>query len=121
MRPGAVTSDELQALAGEKHRYSLWLTTAAQHSGAYLSDVQVKIMDSGRNVVLETAAIGPWLFVDLPAGAYQVEATFENHTERRNVRVGLNHPEQLIVYFEADAALSPEWRSPFTQSPYAAR
>lgn len=118
---GAVSSEELQALAGEKGNYSVWITTAAQGSGAFLSDAQVRIIDPRKNVVLDEKVIGPWLFVDLPAGLYQVEAMFEGQVQHRSLRVGAKRPQQVIMYFDTQAALSPDWRSPFAQSPYSAR
>lgn len=118
---GAVSNEDLQAVAGEKGRYNLWVTTAARGSGAYLSDAQVKICDAADAVVLETMMVGPWLFVDLPAGSYRIETTFEGRTQQRTLRVGGNRTQQVIVYFDTPAALSPEWRSPFADSPYASR
>jgi len=116
---GAVSSEELQALAAEKDNYSVWITTAARGSGAFLSDARVRITDTFRTLVLDQKAIGPWLFVDLPAGLYQVDVTFEDETQHRTLRVGGRRPQQVILYFDAQAVLSPEWRTPFVRSPYA--
>jgi hypothetical protein len=44
-------------------------------SGAYLADVSVVISRKTDNFVLKTKAEGPWLFVNLPAGHYDVQAT----------------------------------------------
>src|ERR1700741_2076445 len=51
---GAVSNEDMQMVAGERGRYSLWVTTATRGSGAYLSDAMVKIRDADDAVVLET-------------------------------------------------------------------
>ena len=118
---GGVTADELSDLAAEKSQYELWVTTAAKGSGAFLSDAQVKITDTRKkHVVLDTMMIGPWLFVDLAPGAYTIEATFNGQTQKRTTRVGAGDRHQAILYFDVPADLSPDWVSPFANSPYAA-
>ena len=53
--------------------YSLKLVFA-RASGAYLSGVQVEILDQNGNTVLKKKAKGPWLYVKLPTGIYRVVA-----------------------------------------------
>ena len=57
--------------------YPLKLVFAVQ-SGAYLAAIDVTITDENGKEVLRTKAAGPWLFVDLPAGMYNVQAQRAN-------------------------------------------
>jgi hypothetical protein len=117
---GAVTAEELRKLAREKDKYSLWVTTAAKGSGAFLSDAKVKILDAHKqNVVLDTLIVGPWLMVDLPPGTYQVETSFGQQTLKRTARIDRGEHNQLVLYFDSPADVSPDWVSPFKKSPYA--
>lgn len=116
---GGVTVAELNALAQSRDKYSLWLTTAAKQSGAFLSDARVKITDSSGDVVLDTTLIGPWLFVDLQPDTYRLEATVDNQVQRRTIRVSAGSRRQAVMYFDVPATLSPDWKSPFADSPYA--
>ena len=118
---GGVTVAELRKLDGEKDNYSLWITTAAKESGAYLSDVKLKITGAKKQVVLDTTMIGPWLMVDLPAGKYTVEAGFKDQTQKRTTHIRAGEHEQMIMYFESPAEVSPDWVSPFKDSPYSGK
>jgi hypothetical protein len=51
--------------------YPLKLVFAVQ-SGAFLADVNVKILDETGKEVAKMHSPGPWLFVDLPEGTYKV-------------------------------------------------
>ena len=53
--------------------YPLKLVFAVQ-SGAYLAAVDVTITDENGRDLLRTKAVGPWLFVDLPVGTFNVQA-----------------------------------------------
>ncbi|MBI3992176.1 MAG: hypothetical protein HY342_02795 [Candidatus Lambdaproteobacteria bacterium] len=57
--------------------FPLKLVFAVQ-SGAYLAAIDVTITDAGGKQVLQTKSLGPWLFVDLPAGTYKVQAKRAN-------------------------------------------
>lgn len=116
---GGVTAEELRDLANEKDRYDLWVTTAAKDSGAFLSDVEVRIEDTNRNVVVDTKMEGPWLFADLPQGTYVIEAKFNGQVKKSRTRIGSGGQRQVIMYFDSPATLSPEWETPFDESPYA--
>lgn len=75
---------KLNALAGQ---FNLKLVFALQ-SGNYVSDVKVVIADGRGKTLLDTTSAGPWFLVKLPAGNYQIVATFEDKTVKRSVTVG---------------------------------
>jgi hypothetical protein len=117
---GGVSIGELRTLAATKDDYDLWVTTAAKGSGAFLSDVKVVIRDEdSRQVMLDTTMTGPWLFIELPPGSYAIEAHFKDQALRHVTRIepGVHH--QALLYFDSAAAVSPDWKSPFAESPYA--
>jgi hypothetical protein len=58
--------------------YSLKVEIAGK-AGQYLGDVHVEVAKDGKSV-LETTCGGPWLLFKLPAGRYEVTATFEGRT-----------------------------------------
>ena len=106
---GGVGESEQSAIQEQKGRYSLWLVTAAKGSGAYLSDVQVKVVDARRKMtVLEHTMEGPWLFAALPPGRYTVEAIYRNTdtgTEQSIRKVAMvtkgKNPRQMVLYFDS--------------------
>jgi len=53
-----------------------------------VSDVKVAIADAAGKTLLDTTSDGPWLLTRLPAGNYQIVATFSGNAVRRQVAVG---------------------------------
>ncbi|MBB3004548.1 hypothetical protein FHX57_006931 [Paraburkholderia tropica] len=70
---GGVGIDEADALRSVAHQYSLRLTFLAQ-GGQFLSDVDVEIVGPSGAAVFRTRTLGPYLYVALPPGRYQVAA-----------------------------------------------
>jgi hypothetical protein len=84
---GGVGLEERTAMQKSIHAYNLRLTFATI-KGAYLSDVPVEIKTLQGKVVLSKASNGPWFWVNLPAGQYEVAASFYNKKEIHKIDVG---------------------------------
>jgi hypothetical protein len=80
---GGATKDERETL---KPNYPLKLVFAGT-TGHLLSGVQVKIESKGKKVFEAAADGGPWLFVSLKPGSYNVSATYRGVT-KAGVTVG---------------------------------
>lgn len=95
---GGIGSDESTAFKQAMSHYPLALTFAQKLDGkaAYVSDVVVVIHDMHKNTVLNADANGPYFLVRLPAGAYEVYATYENKTLSRKVNVGQKGTAQAV-------------------------
>lgn len=74
---GVEEREQMDKWGGE---YNLKLSFA-EKSGAYLADVKVVIVDEKGNEVLNTAVRGPWFYIKLPAGKYDVKATLGRDSE----------------------------------------
>jgi hypothetical protein len=81
---GTDSIDRLNALAGD---FNLKLVFALK-SGDYVSDVKVGIADAAGKTLLDITSDGPWLLARLPAGNYQIVATFAGNAEKRQVAIG---------------------------------
>ena len=81
---GTDSIDHLNSLAGN---FNLKLVFALK-SGSYVSDVGVVIADAAGKTLLKTTSEGPWLLTRLPAGNYQVVATFAGNAVKRQIAVG---------------------------------
>jgi hypothetical protein len=84
---GGAGTEAIDRLRSMEKEFNLKLVFALK-SGAYLADVKVTVVDAANNVVLDTKAEGPWLLARLPAGTYQVNASYGTLVERRAVTVG---------------------------------
>jgi hypothetical protein len=123
---GGTTVSDRTTMYAERASYSLWVATVAKGSGAYLSDARLRIVDlKGKDVVVERTMDGPWFFVALPAGRYEITATVppdgpdaaQTLTER--VSIGRSGQRQAVLRFVSSATVSPEMESPFKGNPFA--
>jgi hypothetical protein len=71
---------------GEVERQAIMETVAKDYSlklefaradGSYLSNVDVIVSDAHGQAVATVTSSGPWLLLDLPAGAYRIRASIE--------------------------------------------
>lgn len=77
---GGVGVEERQQMLNMAPGYDLKLSFA-DHLGHYLSDVKVTVNDEYGKQVLNTTTAGPWLYVQLPRGKYDVTANYGDRTE----------------------------------------
>jgi hypothetical protein len=115
---GGVSQGERVELHARRDVYSLWVTTAALRTGAFLAEVRVVVRDSHRSVVLDDRLDGPWLFVDLPTGRYEVEASLGDESQKRTTTIHPGDHHQILFYFATGDEVSPEQEATFPGNPY---
>lgn len=104
---GGIGQAEVKGLEAERDKYSLWVITAARVSGAYLSDVPIRIVDAANRTVFDRKLDGPWLLIDLAPGKYIVEATYRGQTQRRTTSIQHGDHHQVVFHFDSDADVLP--------------
>jgi hypothetical protein len=83
---GGVGTDSIDRLSSLSRDFNLKLVFALK-SGDYVSGVRVAIADATGKTLLDTTSEGPWFLIKLPAGDYQVVATFAGSAEHRKIAV----------------------------------
>ena len=90
-----IGSEEREAAESVPHSLRL---VFAQPDGHYLGGVAARVSAGGAELVNVTCP-GPWLLLDLPAGRYQVSASFEGKTVTRDVTLsGGGRQEQVFTF-----------------------
>jgi hypothetical protein len=84
---GGIGDDSIERLNSLAGGFNLKLVFAL-NSGNYVSGVRVAIADAAGKTVLDTTSEGPWFLVKVPAGNYQVVATFAGNAVKRQIAVG---------------------------------
>jgi hypothetical protein len=84
---GGIGEDSIAKLESLARDFNLKLVFALQ-SGNYVTDVKVVIADSKGKNLLDATSAGPWFLAKLPAGNYQIVATFEGKAVKRPVTIG---------------------------------
>ncbi|WP_028215278.1 hypothetical protein [Paraburkholderia mimosarum] len=95
---GGVGEDEVRAFRKVAPKYNLRITLASK-AGHYLSDVGVRIT-SGERAVLAVRTEGPFLFVRVPAGRYQIAARDRHVTETKQVVVPPHGSIEVYFYWD---------------------
>ena len=83
---GGIGDTELARLAALEKAYNLKLVFSLLE-GNYVADVRVVIRGAAGGKAYEHFAEGPLLLARLPAGQYEVAATYEGRTLTRRVKV----------------------------------
>jgi hypothetical protein len=84
---GGVGAEEQAVMREIRPQYRLQMLFALQNSREFLANVPVTIVGAEGQALLQTTAEGPYLFVDLPPGTYQVTASHEGRAITRRVTV----------------------------------
>lgn len=84
---GGAGTEAVDRLRSMEPEFNLKLVFAL-NNGEYLADVKVQVVDAANRVVLDTSTEGPWLLARLPAGSYQVNASYRRSIEHRAITVG---------------------------------
>lgn len=96
---GGFGSDEREALSVMGRKFSLKLVFAAKN-GDYLSAVKVTIKDKRGETWLEAVSEGPWFYVKLPRGKYQVHAAYKNRVIKKTASANSSRQTVLRYYWK---------------------
>ena len=107
---GGVSREEQADLEAMQKSFTLWLTTADERSGAYLSDAAVEIRDAQNALILTTTMNGPFLLADLEPGRYRVLVTLGGQTRAVTADVARGVVRRVVVRFPAGADVLPDPR-----------
>ena len=106
---GGIGESERDALQKYQETQSFWLITAAKKTGEFLSDIKVRILDKpSHKEVISCVMNGPWLFVNLPIGQYEVEAIYVDKVSgkeqkiKKRTRIHSQDHHQMLMYFDVN-------------------
>lgn len=91
---GGFGQGEREQLQQTAKDYPLKVVFATQQ-GEYIGSVTVQIQDARNQLILETVAEGPWLFIDLEPGQYTVKATAHAQSKQQSVQIAAAKQAQL--------------------------
>lgn len=122
---GGVTAEDRSAMQAERGAYNLWVSTVARPSGAFLADVELQIERLGpktpgrkeastKTLVLQRQLEGPWLYVTLPPGSYEVTGRFRDgadaapQTLTQRVTIAPRGRREAVLRFASVAEVGSE-------------
>ena len=96
-------SDESQAeIEALSSNYRLRIVDALE-GGAFLADVQQRLIDADGDVVVDVQTTGPITLINAPAGPYTLESRFEGQRQSHEVVVPSRGQKRLDLRWKAQA------------------
>lgn len=95
-RAGGIGEMSQQNMQAARDEYSLSLNFA-RADGAFIQDVDLKILDAKGQTVLAREDQLPMVLVDLPAGRYTVVSTYQGRTQRHDVDVPSSGNRHVVL------------------------
>jgi hypothetical protein len=98
---GGIGSDEAQMMRDAAVNYPLTLELGAAAGGPrdeYISNAEVRILDSRGSMVLETRTEGPFLLVRLPVGVYAVDVEWNGVHKQKTVEIGERRQHLMLEF-----------------------
>jgi hypothetical protein len=98
---GGIGSDEARVMRDAAADYPLTLELAAAAGGPrdeYVSNAEVRIVDSRGGQVLDTRTDGPFMLVRLPAGTYSIDVQWNGVHRQRTVEIGERRQHLLMEF-----------------------
>ncbi|MDD0976213.1 carboxypeptidase regulatory-like domain-containing protein [Pseudomonas fontis] len=95
---GGIGEDESRTLQ-QTSGYNLHITLSSGVDNKYLSGVDLTVQSANGNPVLTLQDVGPLVYVKLPAGHYQVLASFEGEQSKQAVTVNSQAPATLNLHW----------------------
>ena len=104
---GGVGIGERNQMSTGAQGYDLKLSFA-DRTGKYLSDVKLTIADPRGDQIISTTTAGPWFYINLPSGKYDVKASYDNRVEEiKNLDVSQGQRiTRLLHWSDSDQQLS---------------
>jgi hypothetical protein len=78
---GGIGADERALMGKEAKDYNLKLAFA-ERSGQYLAEVKLVVAGEDGKEIINTTTNGPWFYIKLPPGTYNVRAAVGNITKK---------------------------------------
>jgi hypothetical protein len=92
---GGLSEPERKNLEEMGRRYSLKVIFSNDR-GEYLSEVTVTILGPKGEAILTTVSNGPWFFINLPSGMYDLDVDFQKKRKRIS-QVRIEEKSQTVI------------------------
>ena len=100
---GGVGSEESAAIEMESKQWPLMLQFSQVDEkgwGVWVSDIQVKIVDSKNQEVFSAICNGPMMLINLAPGQYDVVGIYEGRAKKRSAMIQANKPQKLSFFWK---------------------
>lgn len=99
---GGVGEEESLAIVAEAKQWPLFLELSQLENGrgVWIFGADIKILNSKQQVVFEAQAEGPYMLINLDAGDYSIEASYQGVVQKRAISVKANTPQKVSIFWK---------------------
>jgi predicted RNA-binding protein YlxR (DUF448 family) len=99
---GGVGEEESLAIVAEAKQWPLFLELSQLENGrgVWIFGANIKILNSKQQVVFEAQAEGPYMLINLDAGDYSIEASYQGVVQKRAISVKANTPQKVSIFWK---------------------
>ena len=95
---GGIGEDELAQIEAAKTSYNVKILLA-EKSGHYISEVRLTLSSLLGEKLVDIPSAGPFVLLQVPAGTYQIDATYEGHAQQRRITINTARPLSAVLFW----------------------
>ncbi len=99
---GGVGEGETAAILAEAKQWSLLLELSQLENGRgmWIFGANIKITNSTKKIIFDAQANGPYMLINLDAGDYLIEASYQGVAQTRSVSIKTNAPQKISLFWK---------------------
>ena len=99
---GGVGEGETQAILAEAKQWSLLLEMSQIENGrgVWISGAMINILNDKNQTIFNAQADGPYMLVNLEAGSYVIQASFNGVQQTKTVTIKAGAPQKIPLFWK---------------------
>ena len=99
---GGVGEEESSAIVAESKQWPLFLELSQLENGrgVWIFGANIKIVNTKQQAVFEAQADGPYMLINLDAGDYLIEASYQGVVQKRAISLKANTPQKISIFWK---------------------
>ncbi len=99
---GGVGEEESKSMLVEAKQWPLLLELSPLESGRgiWIFGAAIKILNTKQKLIFDTQAEGPYILINLNAGDYLIEATYEGVVQKRAIHIKSDEPQKISIFWK---------------------
>lgn len=99
---GGVGEGESEAILTESKQWPLLLELSQLENGrgVWIFGAKIKVLNAKNQVIFDAQADGPYMLINLTAGQYQIEASYQGSIQKKSVLIQGSGPQKLAIFWK---------------------
>lgn len=99
---GGVGEEESTAILAEAKQWPLLLELSQLENGrgVWIFGSQIKILNAKNTVVFDALAAGPYMLINLTAGDYVIQASYQGIEQKRSISIKTGQSQKISIFWK---------------------